>query len=221
MTAAPASATPAAPARSGTRAAAWAGIAFFVLFPVGTIFVNNSLDNKDSNQKWHDWYADSGNRIGNVIGIYMLVVAAILFVVFASALLERLRTAGGPSTAHRVAATTGAAFAILTVVAAIQMGGISGNITFGDTPVPKDSDIMRQSLGYGTLAVGAVLMVIAFILAVTTMAKPSGLFPNWLVIVSYVFAVILLGAVVFFPMVVLPIWVLLVSIVMLTRWSRV
>jgi len=211
--------TPAArPATTAARNTfAWAGIAFFVLFPVGFIFSSNDLDNSDSDAKWRDWYSDSGNRAANIIGIYLLVIAALLFVVFAAGLTERLRTTTAPSIAHRVAVMSAAIFAVATMIAAIQMGGISGNISFGDTPVPKDADLMRQSLGYGTLALAGALTALVFILAVAALAKASGLFPNWLVIVSYVAAVLLLGAVVFFPLAALPIWVLIVSIVLLRR----
>lgn len=207
------------PATAGTSRAytAWAGIAFFVLFPVGFIFSSNDLDNSDSDKKWHDWFADSGNRTANIIGIYLLVIAALLFVVFAAGLTERLRATAEATVAHRVATMSAAIFAVVTMIAAIQMGGISGNISFGDTPVPKDTDIMRQSLGYGTLALAGALTALVFILAVAALAKSSGLFPNWLVIVSYVAAVLLLGAVVFFPLAALPIWVLIVSIVLLRR----
>jgi hypothetical protein len=208
---------PTATARPGSKFAAWAGIAFFVFFPVGLIFSSNDLDNKDSDKNWHDWFADSGNRTGNIIGIYLLVIAALAFIVFASGLLERVRSGDGPSLPHRVAATSGSVFAVLTMVAAIQLGGVSGNITFGDTPVPKDTDIMRQTLGYGTIAVAGALTAIVFIVATTIVARSAGVFRSWLVIVSYIAAVILLGAVVFLPMAALPIWVLIVSIVLLTR----
>ncbi|HJQ42020.1 MAG TPA: hypothetical protein VJ831_02950 [Jatrophihabitantaceae bacterium] len=196
-------------------ATGWAGVAFFVLFPLGTIFSSNSLEADDSDKKWQDWFADSGNRTGNIIGIYALVLASIAFIVFASGLLERFRTTEGPSLPHRIAATTGTVFAVLTVVGAIQLGGVSGNISFGDTPVPKDADIMRQTLGYGTLAVGGALMAAAFMIAVALQARAT--FPQWLIVLTYVFAVILLGAVFFLPLAALPIWVLIVSIVVLTR----
>jgi len=199
----------------GSRLAAWAGVAFFVLFPVGVLFSSNDLDGSDSDAKWHDWFADSGHRTNNIIGIYALVIAAILFVVFAAGLLERLRVGDAPSMLHRVAAGTGILFAGLTMVAAIQLGGISGNIAFGDNPVPKDADIMRQTLGYGTLAVAGALTALAFIVVITPLAQAAGLFPRWLVIVSYIAAVLLLGAAVFLPLAALPIWVLIVSIVLM------
>lgn len=211
--------TTARPATTQARSSftAWAGVLFFVLFPVGVIFSSNDLDNSDSDAKWHKWFADSGNRTGNVIGIYVLVIAALLFVVFASGLLERMRAAGAPSVAHRVATLSAAIFAVATMIAAIQLGGVSGNITFGDTPVPKDADIMRQSLGYGTLALAGALTAAVFIVSVAIIGRQSGWLPNWLVIISYIAAIILLGAVVFLPLAALPIWVLIVSIVLLRR----
>lgn len=214
---APAPSHPSPTVRPGSRIAAWAGIAFFVLFPAGVIFSSNDLEADDSDAKWHDWFADSGNRTANIIGIYALVIAAILFLVFASGLLERLRTGGGQSLAHRVATTTSAVFAGVAMIAGIQLGGVSGNISLGDTPVPKDADIMRQTLGYGTVALAGALTASAFIFAVTALARSAGLFPGWLVVVSYIAAVLLLGAVVFFPLAALPIWVLIVSIVLLMR----
>ena len=210
-------ASPTAIVRPGSRVAAWAGVAFFVLFPVGVIFSSNDLDAKDSDTKWHNWFADSGNRTANIIGIYLLVIAAILFIVFAAGLLDRLRGVDDRSLTYRIAASTGTLFAGIAMIAAIQLGGISGNITFGDAPVPNDADIMRQSLGYGTVAIAGALTAVAFIVAVTTLARSAGLFPGWLIVVSYIAAVLLLGAVAFFPIAALPIWVLVVSIVLLRR----
>lgn len=205
------------PSRPWTKLAPWAGIAFFVFFPVGVLFSGTSLDSDDSDAKWRNWFDDKGHRVGMIIGIYILIVAAILFIVFAAGLLERFRTSGGPSIPHRVAATTGTVFAGLTMIAAIQLGGVAGNISFGGTDVPRDADIMRQTLGYGTVLVAGGITAAAFIAATTALARAAGVFAQWLVVVSYIAAVLLLVAGLFLPMAALPIWVLIVSIVLLRK----
>jgi hypothetical protein len=203
------------PVQTWARTTAWAGIAFFPVFIVGILMGFGTPDSKDSDAKWRSWFGDSGNRAQLIIGMYLLVIAAVLFLIFASGLLARL---GGPQAAfvpYRVAAATATAFAVLLMVGAVQLAVIAGNVSFGDLKVPNDADLMRHTSGPGLILIPGALSAAAFLVAAALLARSNGLFPNWLVILSYVFAVILIAAVIFLPLAALPIWVLIVSIVLL------
>lgn len=202
-------------ARSWYRLAWWCGIAFVPVFVVGFIAIAGTPDGTDSDKKWIDWYADSGNRTGQVVGIYLLTVAAVLFLVFSSGIVDRLR--GSVGLASSAARGTAIAFAISVMIGAVNFGGVGANIQIGDVPVPKDADILRQNFGYGFFGVSSAIAAAAFIAIVTTIARQVGEIGSGLVWTGYVLAVIELAGVIFFPMAALPIWVLVMAITFLRR----
>jgi hypothetical protein len=192
------------------------GILFLPVFVVGAIMALSSPDSKDSDTKWRDWYADSGHRTQMLIGAYLLIVSALLFLAFTAGLRERLSVSLAPASAARwFLAATAIAFAALVMVGAIQTVGIAGNISFGDTPVPKDADLLRNNFGFPFIFVAGALSAAAFIATAGVIGRSVGLFPSWLKWLSFVAAVILIFAVIFLPMAALPIWVLIVSIILL------
>ena len=76
-----------------------AGIAFVVLFIGFAVTIANSLDVKDTDsaaisaQKFITKLSDSGNRVGLLVGAYLVILAAIAFVWFVTGLRHWL--AGG------------------------------------------------------------------------------------------------------------------------------
>lgn len=208
--------------RPSPPVAAWAGIGFFVFFVAGAIFAFSAPDTNDSDAEWHDWYSKSGNRIGILIGLYLLVISAVLFLVFAAGLVERVRAGmDDASIARRIAVVTPAIVATLIMVGAVNIAGIAGNVSFGGERVPKDADFMRHTLGYAMIFVPGAITAAVFITAAALAARATGFFPNWFTVLSYVFAALLLVAVIFFPMAALPIWVLIASILLLRAPARV
>jgi hypothetical protein len=196
---------------------AWAGIAFVPIFVAG-IFMSARMPGDDaSDAKFTAWYSDSTNRTVALVGAYLLIVAALLFLAFAAGLQERLRPARAQSpVGYRMVAWTATLFASLTVVGALLLVAIVGNIAFGGTAVPS-ADLLRQNYGYPLIFVGGAVVAALHIAVVATIARRAGLFPTWLVALSFVFAVLLLLAVVFTPMAALPLWALTVGIVLLVR----
>ena len=205
----------------GAAVPMWCGLAFAPAFVVGFLFALQVPDNTDSDAVWQAWYADSGNRTGAIIGGYLLILSALLFLAFAAGLHGRLSgVAETTPVAYRLVSWTSVVVAVLIMVGAIQAIGIAGNLTFGGGPVPRDADILRQNLGYPFIGVTAAITAAVFIGAVAFASRRAGLFRPWLVVLSYVAAVLLLFAVIFFPLVALPLWVLVASIALLAGGSR-
>ncbi len=199
-----------------TRLGPWMGIAFFVLFVVGFV-VFPTPDNGKDTAKWARWWTDSGHRAGAVVGAYLMVLGVLAFVWFMWGLNQRLREPNG------VMITFGSLFVGLALVSALVRAAIPGGKVFGDTPVPAGADLARQldNTGFAVLLVAGALAAGAFVATASYLARRDAILPGWLTISGYVVAVLQLVAGLFFPFVLFPLWVLVVSIVLLRRTARV
>jgi hypothetical protein len=109
------------------------------------------------------------------------------------------------------------------LVSALILAAIPGGKVFGDTPVPSGADIARQfdNIGFAVLLVAGALAAGAFTATASYLARRDAILPGWLTIAGYVVAVAQLAAGFFVPFVLFPLWVLVVSIVLLRRTARV
>jgi hypothetical protein len=192
------------------------GIVFVVLFVIGFLVFPTPDDDKDS-AKWERWWTDSGHRGGAVIGAYLMVLGLLAFVWFMWSLNRRLRERGG------MMITFGTLFVALACVSALVRATIPGGKQFGSTPLPPGADFPRQfnSIGMGVLLLAGALAAGAFVATVSYLARRDSMLPNWLVIAGYVVAVLQLAGALFIPFALFPLWVLVVSIVLLRRESSV
>lgn len=201
------------------RLAPWAGIAFAVLLVAGFFLVGDTPDTDDK-QAWVDFYDDSDNRVTQIIGGLLGVLSAFAFLWFAHSLIARL--AGSRSNADvlsnlaRSAATLFAAFVILAMVVQVS---ISAAVELGDAPGPDTGDfgIQFEQLAFGLLLVAGCLSASLFIATVSELARQRGVWPRWLIWAGFVAALLLLLGVLFFPIALIPLWALAVSIVLLMR----
>jgi hypothetical protein len=210
------------PARD-QRWPAIAGIVFVPLFVVGWLVSTGGVPDSDAPlADWVDWMTDSGSGAMALLSAYLLILAAIAFVVFAAGLVRRIRDAQGDGS---LTASIVLGLSILGS-ALLASGGIAVNTgpiqRLFDDSVPDPTDIQVfiqiQSLGFGLALVGSALSVAAIIAIASASLRAT--VPRWFTMIGYVAAVVMLGSVMFLPMVVFPVWVLIASILMLRRTSR-
>jgi hypothetical protein len=200
-----------------SRGYAWAGLAFVPAFLVGFILANSTPDTStDTNATWIAWFNDRSHQVQGIAGAIILSVAGILLLAFVAGVGERLMAArqGAPVT-HRFSQSAGVLAAGVLMISAVESAGIIGNIAFGSQPVPQDADIMRSNFGGVFVALIATLLMACFITGSTIMAKRLGLFGSAMTTFSYVMAFLLLFGVLWFPMIALPLWMLVASIALL------
>lgn len=199
-----------------TRVGPWMGIAFVVLFVAGFIVFPTPSNGKDT-AKWARWWSDSGHRTAAIIGAYLMVFGLLAFVWFMWGLNQRLRDRGG------MMITFGTLFVALALVSALVRAAIAGGKQFGQTPVPPGAEFARQfdNIGFGVLLVAGALAAGAFTATASYLARRDVILPGWLTMAGYVVAALQLVAGFFFPFALFPLWVLVVSIVLLRRTSRV
>ena len=206
---------------SGLRWGGIAGIVFAVLFVIGFLLVADTPDTDESNAAWVRYFADSDNRRMIVIGVIIWALAVLAFLVFLGVLREQLRNASpGSEWISTVAFASGLMFAAMLAVAGLGAGSVAASIEFGDNPVVRDADVIRtlDSLGFGALLVFGAATAGLLILTSSIVAGRTALLPRWLVITGYVVGVIvILGGLLFFPLALFVLWMLAVSIVMVSR----
>lgn len=211
--------------RPSTRATAWGGIVFAVLYVVGVMLMFGPTPDdthRDQPAKYAaDWYrvfSDGGNRTQMILGAYVVVVASLALVVFGSQLRDRL-AARGAAGSGRLTFAGSILFGALTTAGAIALAWIPATKSFGDAALPRGEIVyVAPQLAFGLLLVGggagaALMLVSAGVGATRSRALPAWLGWAGIVIGVVVFA---LGAF-FLPMILLVLWVLVAAIVALRR----
>ena len=193
------------------RVGAWMGIAFFVLFVVGE-FIQPSPKNSKNPLEWAQLWNSSSNRTKQILGAYLVVFGLLAFIWFAS----KLRSALGDGAGMML--TFGSVFAAIGMVSALIASTIAGNKAFTSAPVPAGA--LSQQLGglsAGLLVVPGALAAAVFVAIASYLARRDSVLPGWLTIFGYAVAILQLAAFIFIPLLLVPLWVLITSIVLLRR----
>jgi hypothetical protein len=190
-----------------------------VLVAVGAALVGDTPDSTDK-QAWVQFYEDRGNRVSQIVGGYLGILSAFAFLWFGHALVTRLgaRRDGGDllTSVARSAATLFTAMLILSMLVEIA---VSAALEIGDVDTPDTADfgIQFEQLAFGILLVAGCLSASVFIGTTTELARQEKMLPTWLIWAGFGAAVALLFGLLFFPVVLIPLWVLVVAVVMLVR----
>jgi hypothetical protein len=198
------------------------GIAFAVLFTAG-FFVPGITPEYDEIAKWEAYWADSGNRVRAIIGMYLMVVGLFAFLWFSRTLVARLAPqVAGRSPIASLAEAASTIFVALAMVAVMVATSIAGGVEFGDAPVPAGADlpIQFEQIAFALLLVPGCLSFAVFLAGVSELGRRTGALPPWLVWAGFVAAVLLLVAVFFIPLVLVPLWSLVAGVVLLLRDRR-
>jgi hypothetical protein len=200
-----------------SRRTALAGALFLPTFVAGLVLVNNP-DQSSPAATFTRYYESGGNRAHLIVSGISLSLAALLWVVFTTGLCERL----GETTGARIAAAGAVATAALIDVAGALLSAISFAMTFSSAPAPG-VDVARYLPigGYLALTVFGMPMAALTIGAVCVSALRQGVLPRWLAWSGVVTAVLLIGSVEFFPMVVLVLWIAAACVVLARRPLRI
>ena len=189
-----------------------AAAAFGILLLVGVTLAFGKPDDLSAGPKLVAYYADDGNTLQIAIGCISLVVAAGLFLGIQSWLEAKLLGASASKSALDLAGRAATIATTLMLVAAALWGVALWNNLYYDGLSGEITKVLLM-LGWLVFAFGGMLAA-AFMIAATSFAMRGvpGV-ANWLVIVGYVAAALLVLSPMGPPIVALPIWML----VMVTR----
>jgi hypothetical protein len=201
------------------RLAPWAGIVFAVLLVVGFLLAGDTPEGDDK-QAWVDFHADSGNRVQQIIGGLLVIASGVAFLWFGHALVARLAgSRGGEDVLTAIARSAVTLLVAMLIAAALAAVTVSASIEIGDVAEPETGDfgIQFDQLAFGFLLVGACVAAAVVIACISELARQRGVWPRWLVWAGFIAAILLIFGVLFFPVVLIPLWALVVSIVLLVR----
>ncbi|MEX0782988.1 MAG: DUF4386 family protein [Dehalococcoidia bacterium] len=202
----------------------WAGIAgilFAILFTFGFLTAGDApTGEENSDAEVNEYYEDSGNRQMLVTVAYLLSISALALVVFSRlGPYSLLRDSSESLTRHLGAlGMTGAVLA----AAAIFLGGIAfatvaAGVEFQDDAADPGVARFLNHFGYGAVLIWGGLAGAFSVASFAWGALRSATMPAWLGWLGLLCAVILLAAVVFIPMIALPLWVLVAGIWFLAK----
>jgi hypothetical protein len=194
------------------------GILFVALWLVAFAVTDGSPDSGDSDAKIVAYYADSGHRARDIVGLFLILAASILFLWFLASLRSRLARAEG-----RAGALTAAAFgaglvsSVLWFVAiAVFVAPSFARADTGKFQLDPDTFRLLNDLGY-TLWFGGTTVAAVTVVATAVLSRRTGLLPQWLTWLSFAVAATLLVAFLFIPILVFLGWVLVVSLVLVLK----
>jgi hypothetical protein len=184
-----------------------AGVAFAVLLFIGasTMFSGTPSTKKSDSpnlvaRKYVTWLDDSGHRTSVLIGGFLIVLAAIALVWFASAVRERLGGRGNPMYGFALLAAAGLAASTAGPLALV------GGHAFGAEPLTNDGHVIWLIVesGFPLLLVMFGLACAAFI--ATVVVSGRGVLPTWLIVFGWVAVVAGVLAVEFIPLALVVLW---------------
>ena len=198
----------------------WTGVLFVALFLAAEIVVGSTPNDGDSDSAWTSFFADRGNRILVTISGFLLVFAAISLLAFLTFLWLRIRTVRAQEI-NPLPLLLATMAAIGIAFSGLVQATITGAMVFGSLKEPG-VDVLRLSLemSYPILLIGGMYPAALGIAVLAFQAHPAGVFAKWVLILSDVVAVGLLASVLFFPLILLLVWVLVVAVLLLRSDSR-
>jgi hypothetical protein len=157
----------------------------------------------------------------NIIGAYMWVVGALMFLWFLTRLRSDLRRAeGGTGALTTLAVGAAVAFAAVWMVSAVEFSAVAYAVELRNAPV-SNPDFVRvlPPMGRLLLLLGGGFTGI-LLLATAAAILQTGILPRWLAWLGILAAIVLLFDVTYLTIFPLWGWVLIASVVMLTRHEK-
>jgi hypothetical protein len=188
-----------------------AAVGFAFAFFAAIVLVNVP-DQGETRQEAIDFYNSAGEKSRVLIAVYVMAVAAFLFLTFLAAIAPRLS-----DLPRRAAIVAGGAFVGLYLAAAAAF--VAPTLTLSldsdgtNTVDERFADFARglSTLGDALLLVCAMFAAAAFVAALAW----SRALPRWLVWSGFAVAIACLFGVTFFPLLLFALWMLAVGLVTL------
>lgn len=197
------------------RAARLLGIGFAVLFTVASTALLGELVGAFADASASFTYFDTSvERLRHAVGAYLLTASGLIFLAFAVRMTSTFEVAD-PDSDGRTARLAAAVFAALVGLAAAAFATVSLSVGFGqitgDPGIQEAQELLPQ-LGYVVLFVPAALAGGHATFLITRGASRTSQLPRWMIGAGYLAAAAQLFSFYTLPLLLLPLWVLGVSI---------
>jgi hypothetical protein len=181
-----------------------AAILFAVSFMVAVFAVTTPHFNAPD-AAWVAFWNTRSHRIAEVVAVYATLVAGAALVWFAAQLAQRV--------ANPVIYAAGWASAVMLWVSAVLFSATPAAMSISGSPPPTaELDRITTDMGAGALTWFAVPVAAFLVVAACVSGLRTGVLARWLCWLGFAVAVVVgIGGIAFFPLPLLPLWVLLVG----------
>jgi hypothetical protein len=200
------------------RVAPASGIVFAILYVIGEFILVEEQIDEGTNDEILAYYADSGNRTGQLVGFFLATVGVLFFLSFVVTLWSRLRSVEHePRTLSSLALGAGVVAAGLLIGAVAMLAGTSFTVEYVED-FAVDADLARFSIMVGFLfLIGSVLVNCALIVTTSMLALRTEVLPNWMAWVGFGAVALAVVEAFLLPLFVIPVWVVFVSVLLIMR----
>jgi hypothetical protein len=157
-----------------------------------------------------------------IVGMYLVPFAGIAFLWFIAAIRSHLGSREDQFFATAFLGS-GLLFVVMLFAASAAAGALLAATKFQDQPPPDaNTFLLARALGFAFLFVFGVRAAAVFMLVVSTLGLRTGFLPRWLVLAGYVGGLVFLFTVTYVEwlILVLPAWVIAISVVILGSRGR-
>ncbi|WP_211190418.1 hypothetical protein [Actinomycetospora sp. TBRC 11914] len=211
--------------RTSARVAAVMGVVFSGLFVAALVLIDRGPHLGAPDAVYSAFYASNGDSLIVAVGLYLVPLAGIAFLWFATAVRSVLDAIGHVPSAMAnglnllsVALFVSMLFAGTAAVAAPAFGSVIANAPV----VSPDTARALAALGYGLVFVFSVRGAGMFALTTTTLLRGAGVLGKVPSVIAYLCGAYLLLTATYHPasLLVLPAWVLLISVALVLHERR-
>jgi hypothetical protein len=202
------------------------GIVFAALFVVALVLVQRAPGLGVPDSVYEQFYRGPGSSdVLVTAGLYVVPFAGLAFLWHLVATRTLIDASPGvPSKIpHGLHLVSGVLFVAMVFAGTAAVGAVALLSVFSVDPLPS-ADVARalSAVGYGLVFVFGVRAAGMYMITTTTLTRPLGLLPRWLVLLGYLAAAFLLVSTTFHPAILLvfPVWVVATSIAVLVRAGR-
>lgn len=197
------------------RAAAVAGVLFALLFGTALALIRTALP--EGAEHGSQWIAGASGQLK--VASVLMPFAGITFLWFIGVIRDGF---GGYEDKFFSTVFIGSGLlflAMMFVSSAVGAGLVATRVGLPDVTVRDELAVFGQGMLESLTTTYALRMGAVFMISLATIWLRTGLMPRWLVIVTYLVAVSLLisGGVTMWVVLAFPLWVLVVSMLLLTR----
>ncbi|GAA1812744.1 hypothetical protein [Agromyces neolithicus] len=203
------------------RWAALSGALFVILWVTAFVILGGTVEGSDSDAEISAYFGDEGQRARGVITQFLLLAASLPLIVFIAVLRSRLESGEGGAGVWTMAAFGAGLVSTALWIVAATLYVLPFLPKAGDGAYELDLDGFRLLNGAGYIAFysGGTTMSL-LVLATSVLGIRAGVIPKWLSWLGFAVALLLLAAILLFPVIVLLAWLFAVSIALVWRRNQ-
>lgn len=197
------------------------GVLAAVCSGYGTLLVLDQPQDSDPDSTIVAYFASHSHRVEGLVGFLVFLAGMLAFVVFLTALRERLLAAEeGPGRLGALAFGAGVASAAVWIVSMIvaRADALTAINTSRFRVDPNTYRLLADSAYAGWVAATIVSSLVVW--ATSAVALRTGLLPRWFAWLGVVVGISQLGALFFIPFVAWWVWVAVTSVLLVRRPER-